>query len=91
MCGIPVKTRDKNTFCAPRLGFVPLFGKNLENTSRAKFRVQGGTIPLPRVAHKVDFIHQAGFPKTPVMILILTIVVIITTMVILRTVLSVSI
>ena len=38
-------------------------------------------VPLPRVSHKVEDIHQAGFPKTPVMILILTIVVIIATVV----------
>ena len=45
-------------------------------------------VPLPRVAHKVDNIHQAGFPKTPVMILILTIVVIIATVVILACILK---
>ena len=45
-------------------------------------------VPLPRVAHKVDDIHQAGFPKTPVMILILTIVVIIATVVILACILK---
>merc|ERR1711962_284388 len=45
-------------------------------------------VPLPRVAHNVDDIHQAGFPKTPVMILILTIVVIIATVVILACILK---
>ena len=46
-------------------------------------------VPLPRVAsHNVEDIHQAGFPKTPVMILILTIVVIIATVVILACILK---
>merc|ERR1711973_698687 len=46
-------------------------------------------VPLPRVApHKVEDLHQAGFPKTPVMILILTIVVIIATVVILACILK---
>ena len=41
MCGIPVKTRDKNTFCAPRLGYVPLFGKKFRKHFPCKIQGTG--------------------------------------------------
>ena len=45
-------------------------------------------IPLPRVSLKVEDGHQEGFLRTPVMILVLTIVVIIATLVILGCILK---
>ena len=51
-------------------------------------RLTDSPIPLPRVSQKVEDGHQEGFLRTPVMILVLTIVVIIATLVILGCILK---